>query len=63
MLDMPTMPWDPIDRALYRLQVIFPSVPDRIVGAIFRSYLDSEQTLSHAVSASRNRIIDACYAS
>lgn len=48
------------DRALDQLSSEFPTVPVRVVIAVFLGYLDRERSLDQVLRASRQRIRDAC---
>jgi hypothetical protein len=46
--------------ALSQLRRQFPAVPERILRAVLRSYLERDKSLSRATTATQQRIIDAC---
>jgi hypothetical protein len=46
--------------ALAQLQIQFSEVPERILIAVLRGYLEREQSLARATAATRRRIIGAC---
>ena len=48
------------DRALEQLTSEFPQVPVRVVLSVFLGYLGQAPSLTAAVDATRDRIVDAC---
>ena len=48
------------DRALEQLTSEFPNISARVIVAVFLGYLSRSSSLADAVSATRERIHDAC---